>query len=358
MASAKSDFPNRAKAARKLLTAAEDAHTQEINNAEIQLAQAKSAKQSEIDNIEKQIQAAREIFDGEVEQCAGITLYGDHVVYNGRSLMLDKGVQASVETSGNIYTTTKVTGTSGGFGVGRAVVGGALAGPLGAAVGGATKRGSTTTSNKVHDERNLFIIIQNEYGYISARGNPNNEGFARYFVSETMNAAATYSSRRDQSEKSVKELEELKAQIVADTSSITAAENIVSSVKMDTAQVDQARAELNAVVSTGTAEERAKFEAKEAKFVKARQAKQLSNDRTHAAMVKQTELGKASNPQKQKTIALLLAIFLGQFGAYRFFKHQYGLGILYLFTGGLFFIGWIVDIVQAAIALIREYYNR
>ena len=43
-------------------------------------------------------------------------------------------------------------------------------------------------------------------------------------------------------------------------------------------------------------------------------------------------------------MALLLCIFLGVFGAHYFYVGKVGKGILFLFTGGLFGIGWIVDI--------------
>lgn len=46
-----------------------------------------------------------------------------------------------------------------------------------------------------------------------------------------------------------------------------------------------------------------------------------------------------------KTIALILCIFLGCFGIHRFAAGKIKSGILYLFTFGLFGIGWIVDIV-------------
>ena len=42
---------------------------------------------------------------------------------------------------------------------------------------------------------------------------------------------------------------------------------------------------------------------------------------------------------------VMFAVFLGWCGGYRFYKKQYGLGFLYLFTCGLFCIGWFVDIV-------------
>ena len=52
--------------------------------------------------------------------------------------------------------------------------------------------------------------------------------------------------------------------------------------------------------------------------------------------------------QKNKMIALLLCIFLGGFGIHRFYVGKIGTGILYLFTGGLCGIGWIVDIILIA----------
>lgn len=49
---------------------------------------------------------------------------------------------------------------------------------------------------------------------------------------------------------------------------------------------------------------------------------------------------------KSRTLALVLAIFLGEFGIHRFFVGKVGTGIIYLCTGGLFGIGWIIDIIM------------
>lgn len=49
---------------------------------------------------------------------------------------------------------------------------------------------------------------------------------------------------------------------------------------------------------------------------------------------------------KNKTTALLLCIFLGFFGVHKFYEGKIGMGVLYLFTGGLFYIGWIYDIID------------
>ena len=45
------------------------------------------------------------------------------------------------------------------------------------------------------------------------------------------------------------------------------------------------------------------------------------------------------------TATLLFAIFLGGFGAHRFYAGKTGTAILWLLTGGFGAIGWIVDVV-------------
>jgi len=50
--------------------------------------------------------------------------------------------------------------------------------------------------------------------------------------------------------------------------------------------------------------------------------------------------------QRKKSVALILCIFLGFFGGHMFYVGRVGLGILYLFTAGLFFVGIIVDLLK------------
>lgn len=52
-------------------------------------------------------------------------------------------------------------------------------------------------------------------------------------------------------------------------------------------------------------------------------------------------VGKAKN----KWVALILCLFLGYFGAHKFYEGKIGMGILYLLTGGLLFIGVIIDFI-------------
>ncbi len=47
--------------------------------------------------------------------------------------------------------------------------------------------------------------------------------------------------------------------------------------------------------------------------------------------------------RKDKWVAFLLCFFLGFWGVHKFYEGKVGLGILYIFTFGLFSIGWLVD---------------
>lgn len=46
---------------------------------------------------------------------------------------------------------------------------------------------------------------------------------------------------------------------------------------------------------------------------------------------------------KSKGLTFVLAFFLGEFGIHRFYVGKIGTGLIWLFTLGLFGIGWLVD---------------
>ena len=48
---------------------------------------------------------------------------------------------------------------------------------------------------------------------------------------------------------------------------------------------------------------------------------------------------------RNKWVAFFLCLFLGYFGAHKFYEGKIGMGILYLFTCGLFGIGWLIDCI-------------
>lgn len=48
---------------------------------------------------------------------------------------------------------------------------------------------------------------------------------------------------------------------------------------------------------------------------------------------------------RNKWVAFFLCLFLGYFGAHKFYEGKIGMGILYLFTGGLLGFGWLIDCI-------------
>ena len=48
---------------------------------------------------------------------------------------------------------------------------------------------------------------------------------------------------------------------------------------------------------------------------------------------------------KNKWVAFILCLFLGAFGAHKFYEGKLGMGLVYLFTVGLFGFGWIIDTI-------------
>lgn len=60
---------------------------------------------------------------------------------------------------------------------------------------------------------------------------------------------------------------------------------------------------------------------------------------------------------KNKWVAFFLCLFLGYLGAHKFYEGKAGMGILYLFTCGLFFIGVVIDLITI-LAKPNPYYIR
>lgn len=56
-------------------------------------------------------------------------------------------------------------------------------------------------------------------------------------------------------------------------------------------------------------------------------------------------IGTGYGKPKNKWVALILCIFLGFLGAHKFYEGKIGMGVLYLFTCGLFGIGIIIDFI-------------
>ena len=62
----------------------------------------------------------------------------------------------------------------------------------------------------------------------------------------------------------------------------------------------------------------------------------------------------AGTSDKNKTTALLLCIFLGGLGVHRFYVGKTGTGVVWLLTGGILGIGWLIDIIMIAVGKFKD----
>ena len=71
----------------------------------------------------------------------------------------------------------------------------------------------------------------------------------------------------------------------------------------------------------------------------------ITNTNTNANTNTNTIAAGALKKEKNKWVALLLCFFLGCLGGHKFYEGKIGMGILYLFTLGLFGIGVFIDFI-------------
>ena len=57
---------------------------------------------------------------------------------------------------------------------------------------------------------------------------------------------------------------------------------------------------------------------------------------------------------RSRTVALILCALLGYLGVHRFYVGKIGSGLIWLCTGGLFGIGWVIDLVVIALGTFRD----
>ena len=62
-------------------------------------------------------------------------------------------------------------------------------------------------------------------------------------------------------------------------------------------------------------------------------------------------------PYKSRWTAFFLCLFLGYFGVHRFYVGKVGSGIVYILTGGFFFVGWALDTLLLLFGAFRDKYG-
>ena len=57
---------------------------------------------------------------------------------------------------------------------------------------------------------------------------------------------------------------------------------------------------------------------------------------------------------KKRIVAFLLCVFGGFLGLHQFYVGKLFMGLIYLITGGIFGIGWIIDIIRIVAGSFRD----
>ena len=159
---------------------------QEVRAARKQLNQAEKNKKNQIRDLTKNLQDAENRISQPQKSFAGIDLYLNHIDFQNRTYALNEYTKAEVSTSGAVYTTMTSKGRT-GISVGGALIGGAIAGPLGAVVGGVTRKNDIRSEK--HDERNVYLNVETNDGVFVSEVKISDEGKARSFAAEILTAA-------------------------------------------------------------------------------------------------------------------------------------------------------------------------
>lgn len=85
---------------------------------------------------------------------------------------------------------------------------------------------------------------------------------------------------------------------------------------------------------------------KQVELLKAEQPQVVINNQNTNQNTNINANGYRRGALKNKWVAFFLCLLLGLFGAHKFYEGKIGMGILYLFTLGLFGVGWLIDLIS------------
>ena len=226
----------------------------DIKNANKHLKAVEKEKENKLKNMEKGLQALAADKESLALKLTSpsfsyedLDVYLDYINYRGQVYPLDEQTTTEISSSGNVYTTTDVKSKN-GVSLGGALVGAAIAGPIGTVVGG--KKTKVKTNTTVHDDRKLFLTVNTSKGSISCECDPDDENIVRELAANirtmALHADTAVATVRQQIEAKEHEISDGKALLLEarnDHSAVNAAQDNV-------AQKEKALSDLKANAST------------------------------------------------------------------------------------------------------------
>lgn len=271
--------------------------------------------QSKMDSLERNL-------TGKIRSFGPCKLYGDRIEMGyGKKVMLSPDITAQVTVSGNTYSTTNVSGGGGSFlgGMGGAIAGGLIAGPLGAGVGamsGSRKEVKSTT--EVHDDRKCFLSISGMGGAFTCEVPVIQEGDARQFAAEIMSLGKSYPERKALYDSEMPPLRNQLATAKANTGAMDEAQKLLESAQAAAsdardaykAEKKEAKAAQRAIQAQAAA---AAKEARAAAKAEKQEAKAAAKEAKAAAKTEKKEAKAAAKAEKREAKAAAKASRKGFF---------------------------------------------
>jgi hypothetical protein len=213
--------------------AARDEYEQRVAAAQKALADQAMPLDQSVTAARTSLAAAQAIGTRRVGTFAGLTLTEAWLqTPNGNINLETDQVRATVDAAGNVFAAQK-------GGIGRAMVGGALAGRTGAIVG------STSRKSKVHDMRELYINVESPSVCAVVKCDPDKGEQARQFVASVHNTAAGAPGHAQQRVEFVPQwVRHVDDLIIQRAGALTAPRQALSDAQAATARVDAAQAAL------------------------------------------------------------------------------------------------------------------
>lgn len=155
-----------------------------------------------------------------------------HITFGGQTFSLNPSYQATVDTAGNLATSSRTTAT-------RVVAGGLLFGPVGAIVGASAKK------NRVHDTRELYLLVQGDAfsGIITCR--PDDGPKVRQLAVAISNAGRNVEQMLAYRAHTMATTAQALATEQENTAELVSAQNALDSARSATQRKDQAAAEVS-----------------------------------------------------------------------------------------------------------------
>ncbi|WP_125963082.1 hypothetical protein [Bifidobacterium dolichotidis] len=257
MKKTKSAFIASVEAARKNLEDAQASHQQHVQHAEQRLQAVIQEYQKTIQRVQREKDYAIQSRTRRIGSFQNAVLFANRVESNGIVVSFEQPVQVNVTISGTFYT-TQDTKSGVGVSLGGAVLGGVVAGPMGAVIGG--KKDKVNTTTQVHDNRVVYITVTAPRSQILIQAPAGAESQARAFANLITNTYGSYEKTSVFMER-LRQLDLKLESVRSSIAPIRQAEQHVNAVCANDAPVRRAQNKLASILASASPDELAQLDA-------------------------------------------------------------------------------------------------